>query len=160
MPIPQILVAGGVNLDTTYRVRVIPKVGETVSTTGKSQAFGEARKRGITTVWNPSPMPDDVAPIIKLTDTLVVNETEAAELTGISGLLDDHIEQLLNMGPVEIVITLGHRGCVVINDDEVERIPTPKVAAVDPTAALCVQVRGASSSIPDRSAVQAVEQVG
>lgn len=302
MPIPRVLVAGGVNLDTTYRVRAIPAVGETIGATGVSQAIGgkglnqalavrragtqvgiigavgldsagreirdfldaedisssllkdlpgidtgravifvddnadnaivvnpganamtddeiiprandgwqavravvangeapmavvkrlfsEARKRGITTVWNPSPMPADIVPIIRLTDMLIVNETEAAELAGTDDSSKDHIERLAQMGPSEIVITRGREGCLVAHDDQIEQIPTPRVDAVDPTAAgdtflgyyvasrtnglspagsaalaseaaaLCVQVHGASNSIPFRSALKVADEM-
>ena len=293
----QVFVAGGVNLDTTYYVRTIPGIGESVSAMGKSSAFGgkglnqalavqragtsvgiigsvgsdsvgdsiraflntegissqhlcvlpdidtgravifvdnnadnsivvdlganamtddkvisnigegwkeikavvangeapptlvkrlfeEANKRQITTVWNPSPMPTAVGPVLRLTDTLIVNETEAKELAQ----SDDHawnlIEQLLAMGPTEIVITLGRNGSLVSCDGGFEKIPALQVNALDPTAAgdtflgyyvasrtknmsgaksatfaskaaaICVQAHGAADSIPTHEALQ------
>ena len=148
--------------------------------------FGEARKRQIRTVWNPSPMPTAVSSIMHLSDTLIVNETEAKELTQ----SDDHasclIEQLAVMGPTEVVITLGRKGSLVNCEGRLEHFSALKVKAVDPTAAgdtflgyyvasrsrnmsaaksaafaskaaaMCVQVRGAAHSIPTNDAVEFV----
>jgi ribokinase len=140
--------------------------------------FAEARAREITTVWNPSPMPAEPAGLLKLTDILIVNEPEAEELSGLSGRLEEIVEALQQMGPPEIVVTLGQHGSIVAYDDQLDQIPTPKVDAVDPTAAgdtflgyyvaaradaknpdlaastasaaaaLCVQRLGASNAIP------------
>jgi sugar/nucleoside kinase (ribokinase family) len=218
MPILTVLVAGGMNLDTTYRVRAIPAIGETVSAIGVSHAIGgkglnqalAVRRAGtsvgivgavgsdsagddIRTFLDEEDISSSLVEILPDADTgravIFVDETEAAEMTGISGLLDDHIEKLVHMGPTEIVITLGRRGCVAIYGGEVEQIPTPQVDAVDPTAAgdtflgyyvalrtndlsparpaaiaseaaaLCVQVQGASNSIPCRSMLKVPDEV-
>ena len=293
MPMPQVLVAGGVNMDTTYRVARLPKVGETVNSIGKSQAIGgkglnqavavrragtpvgivgsigddidgqairqflqaegihcellathsnastgqaiilvddsaenlivvdlganletdaavvatigaawsairavvangetpqdvavalfrSARERSITTVWNPSPMPAEVATLLQLTDTLLVNQTEAAHLAGGDASTIELGQSCLRAGPSEVVITLGGDGCQVCTPLESTKLPSHEVDAIDPTAAgdtflgcyvssrlkgydpakaahianaaaaLCVQNVGASDAIPLR----------
>ncbi len=296
MPMPRVLVAGGVNMDTTYRVGALPKAGETVNTVSKSQAIGgkglnqalavrragaevgivgsvgddvagqdirefllaegisceflsvlpdtdtgraiilvgddaenlivvdlganletavdvvgqlgntwhgirivvgngeapaqvvralfkAARAKSATTVWNPSPMPDDVEELLTLTDTLVVNRTEAAHLVGRDATAVDLGQALVRLGPPEVVVTLGDRGCQICNRRESILVPALAVDAVDPTAAgdtflgyyvslrlegfeackaaeiasqaaaLCVQRIGASDAIPTRDAL-------
>jgi ribokinase len=293
---PSVLVAGGVNMDTTYRVDSLPKPGETVNTIGKSQAIGgkglnqalavrragsdvgivgsvgddadghvireflevegiscdllsvlpdtdtgraiilvdndaenliivdlganletneniveqlgkswsgvravvangetpadvvrelfeEARTRSVTTIWNPSPMPKDVATLLGLADTLIVNFTEAAQLVGRDATPVELGQALVRKGPVEVVLTLGKEGSQICTRSESTRIPAPEVDAIDPTAAgdtflgyyvssrlegldpsaaaltaskaaaLCVQCMGASDSIPTRDLV-------
>ena len=296
MPMPSVLVAGGVNMDTTYRVDSLPKPGETVSAIGKSQAIGgkglnqalalrragsdvgivgsvgediegqvireflkaegisceslsslpdaatgraiilvdndadnlivvdpganlkthadiverlenswsgvravvangeapanvvkalfeAARARSVTTIWNPSPMPKDIATLIGLTDTLIVNRTEAAHIAGRDATPVELGRALVRMGPAEVVVTLGKEGSQICNHRESIKIPVLEVDAVDPTAAgdtflgyyvslrlegsdpseaaltasaaaaLCVQCMGASNAIPTRESV-------
>ena len=296
MPMPSVLVAGGVNMDTTYKVDSLPKPGETVNTIGKSQAIGGkglnqalaarragsdvgivgsvgddtegrvireflesegiscdslsllpdtdtgraiilvdddaenliivdlganletdadiveqlgddwrgvravvangetpanvvealfegARTRSVKTVWNPSPMPKDIATPLGLTDLLIVNHTEAAYLAGRDATPVELGQALVRMGPVEVVVTLGKEGSQICNRQESIKIPALEVDAVDPTAAgdtflgyyvssrlegadssdaaltasaaaaLCVQCMGASDAIPTRDLV-------
>ena len=296
MPMPSVLVAGGVNMDTTYRVDSLPGPGETVSTIGKSLAIGgkglnqalalrragtevgivgavgedvdgqairefltaegiscdwlsslpdaatgraiilvdndadnlivvdpganletraniverlgdrwsgvqavvangeapptvvealfeAARTRSVSTVWNPSPMPKDPARLMGLTDTLIVNRSEAAQLVRRDAAPVELAQALLRMGPQELVVTLGKAGSQVCNRRESMAIPAVDVEAVDPTAAgdtflgyyvssrlegmgsseaartasaaaaLCVMRMGASNAIPTRDAV-------
>ena len=99
--------------------------------------FDAARLRRIPTVWNPSPMPQERKALLKLTDLLIVNRTEAAELagTGINVDLNSLTPALRNFGPAEVVVTSGAQGSVIAVDQQVHRIPAPQVIAVDPTAA-------------------------
>ena len=296
MPMPRVLVAGGVNMDTTYRVASLPMPGATVNTVGKSQAIGgkglnqalavrragtdvgivgsvgedsegrrireflnaegiscdslaslpgsdtgkaiilvdgeaenliivdlganletdasivarlegtwdsvravvangetpidvatvlfeEARKRSVTTVWNPSPMPEEVVTLLGLTDTLIVNQTEAAHLACCDATPVELGQTLIRMGPAEVVVTLGNDGSQICTRHASIKIPAVEVDAVDPTAAgdtflgyyvssrlegldpseaahtaskaaaQCVQCMGASDAIPTRDSV-------
>ena len=144
--------------------------------------FDAARDRGIPTAWNPSPMPDDPAPVLRRTDILVLNRSEGIELAGADGEPDTLASTLRALGPREVVLTLGEKGCVVVGENIV-RVPAREVHAVDPTAAgdtflgyflasrsrsassreaaeiasmaasICVQHKGAATTIPDRESV-------
>ncbi|MFL4909137.1 ribokinase [Streptomyces sp. MMS24-I2-30] len=138
-----------------------------------------ARERAARTVLTPAPagpLPDE---LLALVDLLVPNEHEAAALTG----HDDPQaagRALLELVP-EVVVTPGGRGCVYLSrDGDRLRVPARRVAAVDtfvgaltvalgegrPVAdalawataasALSVQRPGASSSMPDRAAIDRV----
>ncbi|KAL7719324.1 Ribokinase [Entamoeba marina] len=81
------------------------------------KALEMAKNRGCTTIWNPAPAPElneTVKNILKCTDIVIVNETEAKQLA-------DNI-------------TRGSKGCTVFNDKETE-IQAEKVIAVDATGA-------------------------
>jgi ribokinase len=142
--------------------------------------FIAARQNEVTTVWNPSPMPSDPSIVLRHTDVLVVNQSEANHLGGESQNIESLVDTLAKSGPSEIVLTLGADGCVVHHKGELHRITAPLVNAVDPTAAgdtflgyylaervqgstpqqaakiatvaasICVQSHGAATSIPRR----------
>jgi len=93
-------------------------------------------ERGMRIVMNPAPMDATVAaPPLELVDLLVVNEVEAADLTGAAtpaALLDGLRRR---MPGAAIVLTLGADGAIY--DDADQRIHTPAwpVEVVDTTAA-------------------------
>jgi ribokinase len=108
------------------------------------KAFEIARQSGIRTMLNPSlwrrPDPD----LLKLTDILVVNETEAASLFGLNNSeislerwmnnLANCAEQIAWSGEL-LVVTLGEAGCVALTKDNVVYQPAWPVAALDATGA-------------------------
>ncbi|KAF2368059.1 Ribokinase [Trinorchestia longiramus] len=105
-----------------------------------------ARKNGVTTVLNAGPGVPDLDPeIIRNSDILCVNETEAEVLTGIEvrEMTDaaTAAKALLTKGCREVVITLGAKGVVRLDADSVaagsdyEWVETQKVTAVDTTGA-------------------------
>ncbi|MGO3885358.1 MAG: ribokinase [Mycetocola sp.] len=98
-----------------------------------------ASESGVRVVLNLSPsqtLPEDV---IRMVDVLLVNEHELADLIG-----DDAVEagwsavaeQLTARGVSSAVVTLGARGCVVLDNGTVAaEITAPVVTAVDTTGA-------------------------
>lgn len=111
-----------------------------VPDTAVKTAFEVAKGNGVTTILNPAPILPLTKDFLALTDVIILNQTEAAFLTGQS--MDDitHARQgilaLLNMGIRQAVITLGHLGCIF--SDEAGQIihhPARCVTAVDTTGA-------------------------
>lgn len=91
-------------------------------------------------VLNPSPVDGFTAPDFPwhLVDYLVVNETEAAVLTGLSASMEPHIilRQLVKVtGVSRCVLTLGERGAVCLDGADYSHFAAPQVQAVDPTGA-------------------------
>jgi ribokinase len=80
---------------------------------------------GVPVVLNAAPAPRGVTPeltrLLRLTDALVVNETEAAALAGSADPT-----ALLSLGPSVAVVTLGRRGATA--DDGMGRIDVPGFA--------------------------------
>ncbi|GEK27900.1 ribokinase [Furfurilactobacillus siliginis] len=103
-------------------------------------AFEYAQSVGVTTILNPAPaVPTMPADLLKVTDLICPNETEAATITGIE--VTDAASMLLNaakfaqMGCKELIITVGSRGAFYANQDGSGFVDAFKVKAVDTTAA-------------------------
>jgi ribokinase len=98
-----------------------------------------ARMAHVRTILNPSPavpLPDE---LLHLTDLCVLNETEIELLTGrpmASGSDEETALRLLQQrGPRAVALTLGPRGCLLLNGDELTHVQARAVQAVDPTGA-------------------------
>jgi len=103
------------------------------------KAFNYAKSHGIITILNPAPAKVLNKNLLKCTDIIVPNETEAHELTGI--LVDD-LESakkaglsFIEMGVKYVIITLGSKGAALITSEKAELIPAILVKAIDTTAA-------------------------
>jgi ribokinase len=96
-----------------------------------------AGRAGTRVVLNPSPAPDDLAgELLALADPLVVNEHEAARLSGhADGTPAQWAAALRERGARSVVVTLGGDGALVLDDAGVCEVPGIKVRAVDTTGA-------------------------
>jgi len=106
------------------------------------KALKIAKEEGVTTVVTPAPAVDDLPDeFFQLTDILCPNQPETELLSGISPI--DTIEdakraakELLKKGPKHIILTLGSRGALLVNEEEEVLIPSSKVEnVVDTTGA-------------------------
>jgi len=101
-------------------------------------AMTEARPRGARTIFNPAPVPvDHIDQLIKTTDVLIVNRTEAGEIAhrlGISAQPDDFAEHLASDSRI-VVVTLGGDGILARQADQVFRMMPPEMAVLDTTGA-------------------------
>lgn len=90
-------------------------------------------------ILDPAPAPANGLPqeLLNEVDIIVPNETELAILSGHTTVADD-IESVVaaakSLRVETVVVTLGSRGALVVNDDVIE-VPTPNVDVVDTTAA-------------------------
>lgn len=126
-----------------------------------------ARAAGVATVFNPAPavaLPESVWPDV---DWLVVNETEAAILTGVDvSALDekDGVERaakaFLERGVGAVVVTLGGRGCywaTKVGEHGWEAVSVRKEDVVDTTGAGDTFVGGLTVAVVEgRSAAESV----
>lgn len=103
-------------------------------------AFQIARKHNCLTILNPAPAQPLSRKILELTDLVIPNETEAAQLTGMTvqdlTSAQNAANVLKQMGARRILITIGDKGAFFL-DDEAPPAPVPPFAvqAVDTTAA-------------------------
>lgn len=103
------------------------------------EAFNYAKSQGIITILNPAPAKKLDEKLLKCTDIIIPNETEAYEITGI--IVDDlesakkAAKIFIIMGVSYVIITLGSKGAVLATKDKAELIPAIKVKAIDTTAA-------------------------
>lgn len=98
-----------------------------------------AHDAGVSTVLNAAPaQPLDDA-LLAAVDWLVVNEIEAAMLTGLPTDTPAQIEAaahaLRQRGPSQVVVTLGSAGLLHVGPDDALALPAPRVTAVDTTGA-------------------------
>jgi ribokinase len=101
--------------------------------------FEIAQKKNIQVLWNFAPARAFDLSYLARTEILVVNETEAAFLSGQKVETEMQVEQaanqLIRMGTRMVIITLGKRGAFALSKDEKVFVPAFKVNAVDTTSA-------------------------
>lgn len=123
--------------DTIKEGSVLSTVLEIEPTT-VLQALKTGRKHGLTTILNAAPATANLDPeILENTDILVVNETEAEIISGITGDWRVTSAKLQELGCSNIVVTLGAKGAVLIPKNSTPvQIPGVKVdKVVDTTGA-------------------------
>ena len=103
------------------------------------RALRMAREEGVVTILNPAParaaLPDE---LYGLADVLCPNEPETELLTGgsVTGRTAvARAELLRERGAGAVVLTLGERGCLVVDDLGVTDLPADVVDAIDTTGA-------------------------
>ena len=97
-----------------------------------------AKKKGKKVLFNPAPACLIDEELMKAIDILVVNELEAAFISGIEytgNNLEEIALSLLQAGARNAVITLGSQGVYMKNDKEIIQLPGYKVNAIDTIAA-------------------------
>ncbi len=102
-------------------------------------AIAVAREQGVKVILNPAPARDLSPALLKQVDFLILNETEASQLSGIN--VTDQMtaqtasEKLLAMGVVTIILTMGGNGALITQQTGSQFINAIKVDVVDTTAA-------------------------
>lgn len=97
-------------------------------------AAQDAAARGVRVLLNPSPSAKVDPALLRVTDVLVINEHELADLVG-SADLTRAPTLLIDHGIRQAVVTLGAAGALVIADGVGERVSAPVLSAVDTTGA-------------------------
>ncbi len=96
-------------------------------------ALRRGREKGMITILNPAPAEGCDLVSLAFADYVLPNETEAAAIAGCADA-EQAAAKLAAYGCTPIV-TLGGAGCLLYEGGKAERIPCPKVRAVDTTAA-------------------------
>ena len=103
------------------------------------EAFRIAKSGNVRTILNPAPAASIPDELLQLSDICAPNETETELLTGQPvGTMSEAeaaARKLLPRGTRTVILTLGERGALLVDEDTVEIIPAVKVDAVDPTGA-------------------------
>lgn len=98
-----------------------------------------ARAAHVLTVLNPAPARWLDPEVLELCDVLIPNEVEASQMTGLpvkDWMSAEMAARLLTRrGARLVVITLGERGSLVVENGEARQIPAFVVEAIDGTAA-------------------------
>ena len=98
-----------------------------------------AKQNDTLVILNPAPaqlIPDQ---ILKLVDIIIPNEIETETLTGLPTKTENEVivagRNLLSKGVETVILTLGDRGSLLLNEDGEKLIPAFDVSVVDTTAA-------------------------
>lgn len=104
-----------------------------------TRAIAIAHAQGVKVVLNPAPAQQLDPAVLKQVDYLIVNETEASQLSGISvtnqASAQQASERLLELGVGTVLLTMGGDGALITQDGGSEFIPAIRVDVVDTTAA-------------------------
>lgn len=99
----------------------------------------KAHSEGIRIVLNPAPIYPIPVDILSMVDILVVNETEATELTSLDVTTNETAfkaaDLLFHQGVKTVIITMGRSGAVLVDGQNQLYQPAIPVEAVDTTAA-------------------------
>ena len=103
------------------------------------QLLTVAARVGVPSVWNVAPMRAIRRDLVSQADTVIVNETEAAlitgrEVEGAAGAIEA-AKAIRNLGTRVVIVTLGEAGSVVVDGDGAAHVSAFPVEAVDTTAA-------------------------
>ena len=92
-----------------------------------------AKERGMQTILNPAPAQNFSSEMLKFTDILIPNETEAMSISGKTDI--EEAALALSERVKEVIVTVGDKGCICSRGGSVSLHPCPQVRAVDTTAA-------------------------
>ncbi|MDF2904908.1 MAG: rbsK [Herbinix sp.] len=103
-------------------------------------AIARAKELGKTVILNPAPAPNSIPKTcLEQIDYITPNETELLKLSGETELDMTSIEKgaktLIKKGVKNVIVTMGERGSLFVNENENYSYPARKVKAVDTTAA-------------------------
>jgi ribokinase len=122
-----------------------------------------ARDRGAMTLLNPSPPARLPTSMLSQIDFLVPNESEAQYLTGLRMRRKEDVQKmakrLLDMGPRNVVITLGPKGLFFKNRTEEIWMEAFHVKAVDTTAAGDAFMGGLACGFSEDKPIQQVLRI-
>jgi ribokinase len=94
-----------------------------------------AREEGVRTIFNPAPAREELpAELFELSDVICPNEPETELLMGKPAGVEA-ARELLARGAKSVVLTLGERGCLVVEGETAVEVPVDPVQAVDTTGA-------------------------
>jgi ribokinase len=104
------------------------------------KALEIAKAEGVKTILNPAPAVDQLPEeIFELVDVFCPNETETEILTkGSTNTLEAaeaQAKSFLARGVKTVIITLGERGCLIVDEKETTHLAAPKVKAIDTVGA-------------------------
>ncbi|SFI37900.1 ribokinase [Collimonas sp. OK307] len=104
-----------------------------------TRAIEIAQQSGVPVIFNPSPMQPLSAELLRMVDFLIVNETEASQLSGVKVQDRESAEfasvRLLERGVGVVLLTMGAHGVFIAEQGASKFIPAVAVEAVDTTAA-------------------------
>ena len=141
-----IICVPGANLEVTeYDIDFwMPKIKECgllicqleVSINPSIYALKRAKEEGLITILNPAPYHDFDKKTMVYLDYFIPNEHELDDFAGdFKGSVIDKAKLALSYGCKNVIVTLGEKGSLLVNNDGVFEVKPHKVKAIDTTGA-------------------------
>lgn len=99
------------------------------------EAAKQAKSKGMTVVMDGGTMRQGTKELVEVVDILIASETFATPLVANQAFHDDALSALRDLGPQQVVITLGAEGSIGLNEQGIMRQAAFPVKAVDTTGA-------------------------
>jgi len=119
-----------------------------------------AKAKNVIVILNPAPAKELPDELIALTDYIIPNETELSLLTRMDVNDVESAERaaqiLLNRGAQNVIVTLGSKGALIVNNEIHKHIESFPVNVVDTTAAGDAFIGGFASVLESSTLVDAV----
>jgi ribokinase len=122
-----------VSLDRFPHARILHLDGLMLDA-GREAAL-QARERDMTVVMDAGTLREGSLDLVKRVDVLIASEDFAESLAGGGGSVQSALEPLMDMGPREVVITLGARGSIGLSGHGMVRQAAFPVTSRDTTGA-------------------------
>ena len=114
-------------------------------------AAQRAKENNLQVILNPAPAQKVSDELVGLADFIIPNESELSLLTGTDVKDISSAEQasrvLLERGAKNVIVTLGDKGALIVNRDQVTHVDTFEVHVVDTTAAGDAFIGGFSTAL-------------
>ncbi len=99
------------------------------------EAARQAKSLGMTVVMDGGTMREGAKELLRLVDILIASETFASPLVGLEAPHETTLNALRELSPEQVVITLGAKGSIGLNEGEIIRQEAFSVTATDTTGA-------------------------
>ena len=125
--------AGDVNLGPFSKARILHVDGLMIE--AAQEAARQARSMGLKVVMDAGTMREGSKKLASLVDVLIASERFAEPLAGELSLPEKALEALGQLGPKEVIITLGSKGSIGLSNEEIIFQKAFPIVAVDTTGA-------------------------
>lgn len=93
------------------------------------------KSKGKTLIIDPAPMMDVPSELYRMADIILPNETETAQLVGEGNDDEASVKKMYELGCKNVIMTLGKKGSIYYNGENMINQPAYKVKAIDTTGA-------------------------
>ena len=93
------------------------------------------KSKGKTLIIDPAPMMEAPSELYRMADIILPNETETAQLVGEGNDDEASIKKMYELGCKNVIMTLGKKGSIYYNGENMINQPAYKVKAIDTTGA-------------------------
>ena len=93
------------------------------------------KSKGKTLIIDPAPMIEAPSELYRMADIILPNETETAQLVGEGNDDEASVKKMHELGCKNVIMTLGKKGSIYYNGENMINQPAYKVKAIDTTGA-------------------------